>query len=106
MIKSLGKYEFESRSRQELYGDDMLIHVLRADSMFFCSAMALRVPRAMKWGEFVDGMVIPWASSDPDFDASKALTWKLVDDDFTPDAGASLEDNGIKHKNTVTLIGA
>lgn len=106
MIKSLGKYEFPSRSRQELYGEDILVHVLRADSMFFCSAATFRAPKAMKWCEFVDGMVMPYVTSDPDFDASKPLTWKLVDDEFTPNPDASLEENGIKHKNTVTLIGA
>ena len=106
MIKSLGTYDFPSRSRQELYGDDILVHVLRSDSMFFCSAATFRAPKAMKWSEFVDAMVLPYVTSDPDFDASKPLSWKLVDDDFAPDPEASLEANGVKHKNCVTLIGA
>lgn len=106
MIKSRGTYDFPSRSRQELYGDDILVHVLRGSSMFFCSAAAFRAPKAMKWSDFVGGMVMPFVTSDPDFDTSKPLTWKLVDDDFTPDPDKSLEENGVKHKNTVTLIGA
>lgn len=106
MIKSIGEYNFPSRSRQELYGDDILVHVLRRDSMFFCSAAAFRAPKAMKWSDFVAGMVMPYVTSDPDFDASKPLSWKLVDDDFTPEADKSLEENGVRHKNTVILIGA
>lgn len=106
MIKSLGSYDFPSRSRQELYGDDILVHVWRKDSMFFCSPATFRAPKAMKWADFVEGMVLPYVTSDPDFDASKTLSWKLVDDDFAPDPEASLEANGVKHKNCVTLIGA
>jgi len=106
VIKSLGNYDFPSKSREELYGDDMLVHLLRADSMFFCSAATFRAPKAMPWGDFVAAMVMPFVSSDPDFDANKSLSWKLVDDDFTPDPAMSLAENGIKHKNTVTLIGA
>ena len=106
MIKSIGTYEFQSRSRQELYGDDILVHLLRADSMFLCSAATFRAPKAMTWAEFESTMVMPFVTSDPDFDASKPLSWKLVDDDFVPDPEASLADNGIKHKNCVTLIGA
>lgn len=106
MIKSIGEYKFPSRSRQELYGDDMLLSVVRNDSMFFCSAIMFRAPKAMSWDDFYNGMVLPWVSTDPDFDASKPLTWQLVGDEWTPEGSASLEANGIKHKNCLTLIGA
>lgn len=106
-VKSLtGEYNPPSKSRQELYGDDILVHVVRKDSMFFCSPVTFRAPKAMAWQSFLDDMVVPWASSDPDFDASKPLSWKLVDDDFTPDAAKSLEENGVDHKNTISLMGA
>lgn len=106
MIKSIGAYDFPSKSRQELYGDDMLVHVLRADSMFFCSAVCFRAPQAMSFDDFYNGMVLPLFTSDPDFDATKQITWKLVDDDFSPEGAKSLADNGIKHKNTLILLGA
>ncbi|NLT29984.1 MAG: phenol hydroxylase [Propionibacterium sp.] len=106
MIKSLGTYEFPSRSRQELYGDDILVNVLRRDSMFFCSAAMFRAPKAMKWSDFVENMVMPYVTSDPDFDAGKEITWQLVDEDFTPDPEKSLAENGVQHKHTISLIGA
>lgn len=106
MIKSIGAYDFPSRSAEPLYGDDMLLHVLRADSMFFCSAVTFRAPKAMSFDDFYNGMVLPLMSTDPDFDASMQLSWKLVDDAFVPDGAKSLADNGIRHKNTLTLIGA
>lgn len=106
MINSIGEYKFPSRSRQELYGDDILLHVVRNDSMFFCSAATFRAPKAMPWSDFLNGMVLPWVTTDPDFDASKPLSWQLVGQDWTPDGAKSLEENGVKHKNCVTLIGA
>ncbi len=105
-VKALGEYNFPSRSAQELYGDDILVHVVRKDTMFFCSPATFRAPKAMPFGEFYEGMVKPWVSSDPDFDGSKELSWKLVDADFAPDPAKSLEENGIQHKNTLSLIGA
>ncbi|OYO12466.1 phenol hydroxylase [Enemella evansiae] len=102
-VKSLGTYEFDSRSAQALYGDDMLVHVLRRDSMFFASAVALRVPQTMSWKEFVDTQVIPWASADPDFKAEGPFVWKLIEEDFEPEDDKSLAELGIRHKNTVSL---
>lgn len=106
MIKSLGTYDFPSKSRQELYGDDILVHVWRKDSMFFASAATFRAPKAMKWADFVGGMVMPFVTSDPDFDQTKEVSWQLVDDPFTPDPEKSLEENGVQHKYTIALIGA
>ena len=106
MIKSLGEYKFPSKSRQELYGDDILVHVWRKDSMFFCSPATFRAPKAMKWADFVDGMVMPYVTSDPDFDQSKDLSWTLIGEAFSPDPEKSLDENGVQHKNTIALIGA
>jgi phenol hydroxylase P4 protein len=106
MVKALGEYNFPSRSAQELYGDDILVNVVRRDTMFFCAPVTFRAPKAMPWAAFVEGMVLPWVSSDPDFDASKPLSWKLVDDEFTPDPAKSLAENGVQHKNTIALLGA
>lgn len=106
MIKSLGKYEFPSKSRQELYGDDILLHLIRKDTMFFCAPATFRAPKAMKWSEFLEGMALPFLTSDPDFDKSKDLSWTLVGEAFTPDPDKSLEENGIQHKNAIAVIGA
>lgn len=48
------------------------------------------------------------AASDPDFDRSaEPCPGQLVDDAFTPDPDKSLEENGIRHKqSTIALIGA
>ena len=41
-VKSIGAYEFPSRSRQELYGDDQLVHVWFTDTLWFAAAACFR----------------------------------------------------------------
>lgn len=101
-IKSIGTYEFPSRSRQELYGDDMLVHVWWADNPWFCSAVTLRVPRAATWGDLWP-MIVEWAHTDPDFDENAAYRWAVLDKDVEPKADDTLADLGIRHKSYVAM---
>ena len=71
-------YAFPSRSRAELYGDDQLVHVLWRRNPFLCSAATFRVPKAMSFGDFMTGLVEPWASSDPDYVPGSAREAKLT----------------------------
>ena len=51
-VRSIGEYDFPSRSRQELYGDDQLVHLWWRDNPWFCAAACFRAPKAMTWGDF------------------------------------------------------
>ena len=42
-VKSIGTYEFPSRSRQELYGDDQLVHLWFQGNMWFCASACFRL---------------------------------------------------------------
>ena len=70
------------------------------------SDLSFRAPKAMPWSEFYESMVLPYVTADPDFDAAKDITFKLVDADFTPDPDKSLAENGVQHKHTISLMGA
>ena len=63
-VKSIGTYDFPSKSRQELYGDDQLVHVWFQGNPWFCAAACYRAPTAMTWADFWAGMIIPWAEED------------------------------------------
>ena len=102
-VKALGEYRFPSRSREELYGDDQLVHIWWRDNTFFCAAMTVRVPKAMRFGEFLAGVVEPWASSDPDFDSSAVRDWWLDGNPIQVSADKSLKDLGIGHKHTLSF---
>jgi hypothetical protein len=53
-VKALYKYEFEPRDRAEVFGDDLIVYAYWIDNRFFCSASAWRVPKNMKWKDFVN----------------------------------------------------
>ena len=97
-VKALYDYTYPSADRAENFGDDQLVYVRWAGNPLFCSAACFRVPRAMLFGEFVAGVVAPWAASDPDFDANAAMSWKLFDKPLTADASTALADLGVGHK--------
>jgi hypothetical protein len=102
-VKSIGEYRFPSRSRQELYGDDQLVHVLWRGNPMLCAAACFRAPRAMPFGEFVTAMVEPWASSDPDFVPGSAGSWQLEGELIAPKDDESLADLGVGHKHLLSF---
>lgn len=102
-IKSLGTYEFPSRSAKELYGDDQLVHVVWKGNRMFCAGATFRAPTAMRWADFKSQMVDPWAASDPDYDAAASFQWALDGEPFSPAADATLADLGVGHKHTLSM---
>ena len=76
-VKSIGTYDFPSRSRQELYGDDQLVHLWFQENPWFCAAACFRAPKAMTWGDFWNALVVPYAEEDPDFDPAANRVWTL-----------------------------
>jgi phenol hydroxylase P4 protein len=96
-------YDFPSRSRQELYGDDQLVHVLWKGNPLLCAAATFRAPRAMPFGEFLAGLVDPWAGSDPDYRPGTGRGWTLDGAAFDPSPEASLAELGVGHKSLLTF---
>ena len=58
-VKALYDYDFPSKDRQELFGDDILVNVLWTNNMMFASAACFRAPKAMSWADFKSQMVDP-----------------------------------------------
>lgn len=98
-----GEYNFPSRDRIELYGDDQLIHVFWRGNVFIVAPGCFRVPQAMTWADFVAGVVEPWAAADPDFDASKVTGWQIDDKPIEPSADDTISGLGIEHKGLVSF---
>ena len=100
-IKSLGEYNFPSRSAQENYGDDQLVSVWFQDTMWFASPAMFRAPREMTWADFTAQMFVPFAEEDPDYDPNAAREWSLHGEKFEPDEGKTLAELGILHKDVI-----
>jgi phenol hydroxylase P4 protein len=101
-VVAIGEYKFPSRSAQELYGDDQLVHIWWKGNPFFVSAACFRFPKAMPWGALMD-VLKGFYTADPDFvpDSLDSCEWVIDDKAVTPDPGASLEANGVGHKSLV-----
>lgn len=97
-VKALYDYTFPSADRADNFGDDQLVYVLWKGNPLLSAAACFRVPKAMPFGDFVAGVVLPWAGSDPDFDASTVSNWQLFNSPLNPGAATSLTDLGIGHK--------
>ena len=97
-VKALYDYDYPSRDRQELYGDDFLVNVLWAGNMMFCSAACFRAPKGMSFGEFKSQMIDPWAGSDPDYDPSAPRDWQVNGEPFSAGDDVALADTGVGHK--------
>lgn len=102
-VKALYDYDFPSRDRQELFGDDILVNVMWANNPMICSAACFRAPKAMSWADFKSQMVDPWAASDPDYDPSAPGGWQVNGEDFSAADDTTLDGTGVGHKGLFTF---
>ncbi len=106
-VRAIGEYKFPSSSRQELYGDDQLVHVYWRNNLWFCAPLCFRAPKAMGWNDFMTGMVHPVWSADPDFDAETTkFTFAVDGNPVDPSGSESLESLGVGHKSLILAIPA
>ena len=93
--------KYPSRSAQELYGDDILVHMWQKDDNWFCSPACVRVPKAMTWKDFYQTQFLPYVSANPHTQDGDTYDWQLVDDPFTPEDDKTLAELGVDHKYTL-----
>jgi hypothetical protein len=99
-VKALYKYEFEPRDRAEVFGDDLIVYAYWIDNRFFCSASAWRVPKNMKWKDFVNHISSLYGL-DPDYKSVKKWEWYHFDEKFNPQDDKTLVELGLRHKSIV-----
>ena len=95
-------YDWPSRSRAELYGDNQLVHVWFKGNPFFVAASTFPFPKEMPFGALV-GLCKEFFAADPDFDPASMDTarWAIDKVPVTPAMEASLVANGVGHKSLV-----
>jgi len=103
-VKAMYDYDYPSRDRQELFGDDMLVNVQWVNNPLFAAPACFRAPRAMPWADFKAQLIDPWAASDPDYDPAGTKDWQVVGGQaISPDANPSLADTGVVHKGLIVF---
>lgn len=102
-VKALYHYDYPSKDRQQLFGDDILVNVMWANNMMLVSAACFRAPKTMSWADFKSQMVDPWAASDPDYDPSAPGDWQANGEGFDPGDETTLDETGVGHKGLITF---
>lgn len=98
-VKALYDYDFPSADRAENFGPDMLVYVWWQGNPLLSAAAAFRVPQDLPFGEFVETVVTPWASSHPEFEPGSTRNWRLFDQELDlSDTTRSLTALGLTHK--------
>lgn len=102
-VNALYPYKYPSRSRQELYGDDIMVHVAFRGNMLFAAASSWRMPPSTRWADFICDTVDPWAAMDPRVDLGSIGDWYLDGEPLKPTAGATLAELGVGHKSMLSF---
>ncbi len=104
-VNALYDYKFEPKDKVENFHGMQLLYVLWPDHLMFCAPFALLVQPEMTFKALVEEILKPATASHPEAAKADFLggQWLLNDEPFTPDANASLKDNGIDHKSMLTV---
>ena len=102
-VKALYDYDYPSKDRQELFGDDILVNVMWTNNRMLASAACFRAPKAMPWSDFKSQMIDPWAACDPDYDTSAPSDWRIDGKPVSPADDVSLVNAGVVHKGLISF---
>lgn len=104
-MKTIGEYRFPPADLQANFHGNQLLYVGWDRHLMFCSPVALLVPPSMTFAELLDQRVKPAFAAHPDSAAVELgnAIWYLNDQPFQPNLFASLEANGLRHKDMLRL---
>jgi Phenol hydroxylase conserved region. len=105
-VKAISDYKFPSKSREELYGGAMLVHMWWKNNPWFCAAACFPLPKTMTWGDFINGPVKEFFSEDPDWSDDTSFSYTLHGKELHPNPEDTLEGLGIWHKSVVAMTSA
>ena len=104
-VKSIGEYQFRPQDLQENFHGNQLLYVGWERHLMFCSPVALLVPPGMTFAELLEQRIAPAFAAHPDSAAAnlREAVWLLNDQPFQPELSASLQANGLRHKDMLRL---
>ena len=98
-------YRGDLADSEDRFHGQRLLYIGWDDHLMFCSPVCVPVAPSMSFGALVDQLLPTLYGSHPDFAAIdwRRVQWRHGSEDFTPDMGRSLADNGLVHKSSITL---
>lgn len=104
-VNALYDYKFEPKDKVENFNGMQLLYVYWPNHLLFCAPFALLVQPDMSFQALIDDILKPATAAHPDSAEADFMgaDWQLNGEAFTPDANASLKDQGIDHKSMLTM---
>ncbi|MCY1296430.1 hypothetical protein D9M69_375150 [compost metagenome] len=104
-INTIGAYSFAPLDRHENFHGNQLLYVGWDRHLMFCAPFALLVAPSQTFAELIEQVLRPAIAAHPDSAAAdlRNATWYLNDAPFRPDFDASLQANGLRHKDMLRL---
>ncbi len=105
-INPLGDYVHINKDAVENFHGNQVVYIHWDKHNLFTAAAAFPLPPDMPFGALLEEVIPSIFASHPEYEKLKwdKVEWILDDEDFTPDTGASLKDNGIGHKSLLRFI--
>src|SRR3546814_20504710 len=75
-VKAIGAYEFPSRDREEIFGDNLIVYFSWEQHLLFAAPFLLFTPRDVTFAQFVEERVKPLIAPDPQ---AGEIDWATVE---------------------------
>ena len=100
-VSALYDYKFEPKDKVENFHGMQLLYIYWPDHLLFCAPFALLVQPDMTFRALVEEILKPATAAHPESAKADFLNaeWLLNDELFTPNADATLKDQGIDEIN-------
>lgn len=104
-VTSIGTYKFPPRDAADVYEGGQLVHFCWDRHLLFAAPFITFVPPGMGFGEFMEERIKPLLAPDPDYPDIDwdAVEWSIGGKPVNMDWAASLEDNGVGHKDKIIM---
>ena len=104
-VTAIGPYAAQALDSQDRFHGLQLVYLCWEKHLMFCAPFTLPLPPHMLFADFIEQVAKPAIAQHPDakwVDFAQ-VQWRLDEQPWTPDPGASLQPNGIGHKSLLHM---
>ncbi len=104
-VAAVTEYRGTPKDTQDQFHGAQLTYIGWIDHLMFCAPFAFPLPPDMPFGAIVEAVLPGAVGTHPDFASIdwSSVEWTKNGEPFTPDLSASLADNGMRHKDSLTF---
>ncbi|WP_026928189.1 phenol hydroxylase subunit P4 [Granulicoccus phenolivorans] len=104
-VKATKEYVGVPRDSVDKFHGKQIVYLNWHQHLLFAAAFMTWVEPELTFGDYIGGPITALIAADPDAAAVEwdKVEWKVRGESFTPDFAKSLADNGIGHKDLITM---